>query len=87
MYIMCNSLLILIVIIVMCNGRQRFKPGSSVTGSAGAQMAFSIFTMRMKPVMMTLVIVTPIMTDSVNSDGNDVSKKANGEGGGGTLFQ
>ena len=73
---MCNSLLILIVIVVMCNGRQRFKPGSSVTGSAGAQMAFSIFTMRIKPVMMTLVVVmvmtlamvTPIMTASVDSD-------------------
>ena len=72
--IMCNSLLILIVIVVMCNGRQRFKPGSSVTGSAVAQMAFSIFTMRIKPVMMTLVVVmtlamvTPIMTASVDSD-------------------
>ena len=38
---MCNSLLVIIiivmviVIIVMCNGRQGFKPGSSVTGSAG----------------------------------------------------
>ena len=67
------------VIIVMCNGRQRFKPGSSVTGSAGGQMAFSIMAMMMMPVItlvmvMVMTLVTLIMTDSVNSDSNDVSK-------------
>ena len=76
---MFNSLLIIIVmvIIVMCNGRQRFKPGSSVTGSAGGQMAFSIMVMMMMLVMTLVMVkksVTLIMTDSVNRDSNDVSK-------------